>query len=529
MKFNAKIRILLTLCLLIACCFPTVYAKESTYKKIVQYDFSRYIVKDATTPGSIDFQPQVSVYKQIKNSRTYIMISVNDPRLYITVNGSSSGIVSESLYNYSYQVSHSGNYDVVVRADNGKIVSSNIYIDTGNSPTDLDVRKEYRDGKCYLKIDIYEPNGIRAVYVNDQSIAYTYNGRDISYRIYNSGDYTVKVIDDYGYERTRTVYVNVDTKAPSLSLSKKQSGGKWYLVINSNTDYSISRVTIDGSSVSFPSGGGSRNYEVVKTKTYYVTVTDKYNNTKSDSIYIDVNEKKSTVASTTLSSSDPVVKISQNYKINGQVGWYLIIKAQDNGSITSVKVNGEEIPYDVNKGYALYYVPVDGTYNIEVTDNEGNTTTESTFAAGNTYANGSNMNETSSSQSRINIVFKLNNRRWSKNGIEQERMTVAPRMIRTRVYLPIRYVGEALGIANSNISWDGAKKTVTILDNSNVVQVKVGSKLINVNGESITMDGIPVEISGSVIVPVSQIKTAFKYKGVNLTWDSINKELRISR
>lgn len=530
MKFNARIRILLTLCLVITCCFPTLWAKQSTYEKIMQYDFSRYSVRDATTSGSINFQPQLSIYRQARNSKDYIIINVNDPYLQLYVNGSSSGIVNDGYCSYYYQVNYNGTYEVVARAANGRTASASITINLGNYTSDIDLRKEYRNGNCYLLIDVYNANNsIRGVYVNGQSIPYNSSGRDMSYRVYSSGDYTVKVVDSFGYERTRTIYISVDDKAPTLSLSKKQSGDKWYLVIKANTDYAISSVTIDGSAVSFPSGGGTRDYEVTKKKTYYVKVTDKYGNIKSDSIYIDVDEKKDSVSMPVVSSVSPTVKVSQNYKINGKVGWYLIIKAQDNGSITSVRVNGEEVQYDPNKGYALYYVPIDGTYTIDVTDNDGNTTTASTFAAGNTYTNGLSMNETSSSQSGTDIVFKLNSKKWTKNGVEQERMAVAPRMIRTRVYLPIRHVGEALGIANSNISWNSEKKTVTILDSSNVVQVKVGSKVMNVNGESVTMDGTPVEINGCVMVPVSQIRTAFKYKDANLIWDSINKELRISR
>ena len=388
--------------------------------------------------------------------------------------------------------------------------------------TKLELSRRYRDNNCYLVIDADDDDDIKSVTVNDVSISFSSTGGVVEHRIYNSGTYRVAVTDKYDNRKTESIYINVDGTEPTLKLSKVEKNGRCYLRVSADSDEKITKLTINNVKKNFPENGGTEDYEITATGTYKVVVTDKSDITKTESIYIDVNEKNTT---------KPTVKVSQEYK----AGWYIIISAKDNGSISSVKVNGTAVPFDAATGKAQYYVPVDGTYNIEVTDNDGNKTTTSTFAAGNANIN-SNMDTNTNSNANANslsgnttIVFKLNKKEWTINGVAQQKMNAAPKASNSRIYLPIRQIAYALGIEPENIQWNSSTRTVTIYDNNNVVKVKIGSKTMYVNDKAITMDAAPTVSSQSVMLPLSQIRPAFSYRNINLDWNNVTKQLTIKR
>ena len=134
-----------------------------------------------------------------------------------------------------------------------------------------------------------------------------------------------------------------------------------------------------------------------------------------------------------------------------------------------------------------------------------------------------------SSSGNTTIVFKLNKKEWTINGIAQEKMNAAPKASNSRIYLPIRQIAYALGIEPENIQWNSSTRTVTIYDNNNVVKVKIGSKTMYVNDKAITMDAAPTVSSQSVMLPLSQIRPAFSYRNINLDWNNVTKQLTIKR
>ena len=251
-------------------------------------------------------------------------------------------------------------------------------------------------------------------------------------------------------------------------------------------------------------------------------MTDQSGYTKTDSLYIDTNAK---------GNAAPEVKLEQNYKTNEQKGWYLIIKASDDGRIASVKVNDINVDYDASKGYALYYVPVDGNYTVVVTDDEGNSTTKTTYAAGNTGSSAYDIAAADGlvTQGNTKIVFKLNSKSWTQNGIAQEKMSVAPKVINSRTYLPIRYVAYALGISPESITWNASTKSVVIKNGSDTIKLKIGSKTMEINGVGQSIEVAPRMVGDRAMIPVSQIKSAFSNKSIQLNWDNRSKELTIIR
>ncbi|NLE90553.1 MAG: copper amine oxidase N-terminal domain-containing protein, partial [Dehalococcoidales bacterium] len=104
-------------------------------------------------------------------------------------------------------------------------------------------------------------------------------------------------------------------------------------------------------------------------------------------------------------------------------------------------------------------------------------------------------------------------------------MDVAPYIKDDRTYLPIRYVGYALGIADHNILWDDASKTATLIQGDKVVQVKIGSTTMMVNGVAIAMDVAPEITSDRTMLPFRFIGQAF---GADFAWDDATKTVTMT-
>lgn len=511
-----KIATLSALCVGLSCCIPSVYGAEiKENKNIINYGFAgRQVYDSATTPAYL------SLSQVTRDSKVYIVMSLGQPGMYLTVNGSSANIVQDDLYHCSYQVTQSGRYDVTASGNGYAPRTESIYITMGDKNTSLELSKQFKNGGCYLIIKGRDDDGIRSVSVNDITIDFNneYSG-ETSYRVYSTGTYKVILTDKSGNRTQKSLYIDVNSEQPALELSKITRSGRWYLVIKAYADNKIKQVTVNDNKISFPSDGGTQEYEITKSDTYKVVVTDSEDYKRTNSIYIDMGER---------TSEKPVVKVSQNYKVNGMKGWYLLIKASDDRGIASVTVNGSSVPFDTSAGMAEYYVPTDGTYNIAVTDTDGNTYTTSTYAAGNASIN-SNVISNSTNSGSAKIIFKLNSKTWTKDGVVQEQMNIAPKSANARVYLPIRYLAYALDINSGSISWNKNTKTVTIQDGSDVIKVTVGSKVMYVNDQTVKMNAAPIMRSGYVMLPISQIKSAFKNRNVQLSWDNINKELIINR
>jgi len=93
-----------------------------------------------------------------------------------------------------------------------------------------------------------------------------------------------------------------------------------------------------------------------------------------------------------------------------------------------------------------------------------------------------------------------------------------------RTYLAIRDIAHVLGIVDSNILWDGANSTVTLMKGDKVVQLKVGSNVIVINGISVTMD-VKVEASNNrTFLPAASVAQAF---GAAATYDAATNTVTI--
>lgn len=124
-------------------------------------------------------------------------------------------------------------------------------------------------------------------------------------------------------------------------------------------------------------------------------------------------------------------------------------------------------------------------------------------------------------KNEVNFVIGASN--YKVNGVEQA-MDVAPYIKDSRTYMPIRYVGYALGITDANMLWDGTANTVTLMKGDKVVQLKIGSKTIMINGAAVTMDVAPEITNSRTMLPVSFVANAF---GATASWDAATQTVTI--
>jgi hypothetical protein len=115
-----------------------------------------------------------------------------------------------------------------------------------------------------------------------------------------------------------------------------------------------------------------------------------------------------------------------------------------------------------------------------------------------------------------NAVFTIGKTSYTLNG-NTVSMDVAPYIKDSRTFLPVRYVANALGVADSNIMYDPTTQKVTIIKGSMVVQLTIGSTTMLLNGATITMDTAPEITSSRTCLPVAWVAQAL---GASVQWNA---------
>lgn len=132
-------------------------------------------------------------------------------------------------------------------------------------------------------------------------------------------------------------------------------------------------------------------------------------------------------------------------------------------------------------------------------------------------------NEGSSTTSSLS-QFVLGSKTYTVNG-ESKAMDVAVTEANGRIYVPIRFVADALGISGENIIWSSSTRTATILDGSRVLQLGIGTTA-TLNGVSFDLSSEVVIQDGRVLVPVGEIG---RLLGVTVNWDNTTKTATFQR
>ena len=120
-------------------------------------------------------------------------------------------------------------------------------------------------------------------------------------------------------------------------------------------------------------------------------------------------------------------------------------------------------------------------------------------------------------------VFTIGSPTYLLNGSYQA-MDAAPYIKNSRTYLPIRYVGYAMGLTDADIQWDEAAQMVTLTKGTTVVSLVIGNPVMFKNGTPVTMDVVPEITNDRTCLPIAWVAQAFGHTAV---WDPILQTVTI--
>jgi len=121
-------------------------------------------------------------------------------------------------------------------------------------------------------------------------------------------------------------------------------------------------------------------------------------------------------------------------------------------------------------------------------------------------------------------VFTIGMNYYLLNGSYQV-MDAAPYIKNSRTYMPIRYVGYAMGLTDAQIQWYEATRTVILTKGGTTVVLVIGSNTMFVNGVARTMD-VPPEITNSrTCLPIAWVASAFGHTAV---WNGATQQVTIT-
>lgn len=88
-----------------------------------------------------------------------------------------------------------------------------------------------------------------------------------------------------------------------------------------------------------------------------------------------------------------------------------------------------------------------------------------------------------------------------------------------RTLVPLRAIFEAKG---ATVSWDQKTQTVTAVNGTVTMIIKVGDKKITKNGTQISLDAPPQIVNGRTLVQLVQL---LKASAQTLNWRAVHKQL----
>lgn len=222
----------------------------------------------------------------------------------------------------------------------------------------------------------------------------------------------------------------------------------------------------------------------------------------------------------------PEVKVTDgNLKIDSDVelvtgGIEITVKGKSTKAST-IEISGGELKVDRTVPEGSYAVKVGGTaISVHSADKLWNTDKKEyndidTILEKDFIIVGTPNTEDLTNGIKNKVNFVIGQAKYTVNGVEKTMDTAAYLAKEGRTMLPVRYVADALGVNPNQILWDGASKTVTILADR-VVQVKLGSKEMIINGAKVPMTAAAEMKNNRVFIPVAEIARAL---GANVAWD----------
>ncbi|MDA8333480.1 MAG: stalk domain-containing protein [Peptococcaceae bacterium] len=123
------------------------------------------------------------------------------------------------------------------------------------------------------------------------------------------------------------------------------------------------------------------------------------------------------------------------------------------------------------------------------------------------------------------IDFTIGSDQYVSDGTSHT-IAVAPFIQDSRTYVPIRFMGYAIGMSDSDIVWNQNNNTATFNYAGKVLEFTLGSSTYTVNGTPYQMDVTPIDQNGRICVPARYFGDAFGYTA---SWNANTQEVELSR
>ena len=106
-------------------------------------------------------------------------------------------------------------------------------------------------------------------------------------------------------------------------------------------------------------------------------------------------------------------------------------------------------------------------------------------------------------------------------GGKQTILEMPPLVVAGRVFVPLRFVGEAFGVP---VIWDGAAKKITYTARTGKAVITIGQKTALLGGKPVSLDAPAMVKNGRTLVPLRFIGESL---GAQVIWHSESKSIEI--
>jgi len=121
--------------------------------------------------------------------------------------------------------------------------------------------------------------------------------------------------------------------------------------------------------------------------------------------------------------------------------------------------------------------------------------------------------------------FRIDSNIYEVNGVAKV-MDASPYIKAGRTYVPVKYLGLALGVAEKDIVWDAATQKATLTLGDKKVELTIGSTSYTVNGEAKTMEVAPEINNGRTMLPAKYVAEGL---GFSVGWDAASRTVLVSK
>ncbi|MCL6611762.1 MAG: VanW family protein [Peptococcaceae bacterium] len=119
----------------------------------------------------------------------------------------------------------------------------------------------------------------------------------------------------------------------------------------------------------------------------------------------------------------------------------------------------------------------------------------------------------------ISALFASGLNKYYVNGLNEVTMDARPFIKEGRFFVPVRYLGSALGLDEGMITWDGETRTVTLRGDI-TLQMTVGKAEVVKDGRPEDIDAAPVLTGGRTYLPARHVAGALGYE---VEWDGASR------